>query len=93
MSSCTYHYACYSLRSDALQLKFSAEKAERGEIPVQQILAHVAVRVFMCAPIDENMFVSHAVVRVGGLEAMITSVLREFIPKLASCLPVHACDF
>ena len=32
---------------------FSAEKAEKGEITVQQILACVAVRVCMCVPIDE----------------------------------------
>ena len=33
---------------------FSAEKAESGEIVAQQILARVAVRVYMCVPIGEN---------------------------------------
>ena len=33
---------------------FSAEKAENGEIAVQQFLARVAVRVCMCVLIGEN---------------------------------------
>ena len=34
-------------------------------------------------------FVSHAVVRVGGLEALIMSVLREPFSKHAPCLAAH----
>ena len=33
---------------------FSAEKAENGEIAVQQILARIAVRVCMWVPIGKN---------------------------------------
>ena len=54
---------------------FSAEKAENGEIAAQQILARVAVRVCMYVPVGENTFVLHVVVRVRGLEALITSFL------------------
>ena len=35
--------------------RFSAEKAESGEIASQQILALVAVRVCMCVPMAENI--------------------------------------
>ena len=54
LCSCTYHYVCCALRSDEFSLSFSAEKVESSEIAVQQILAHVAVRVCMCVQIGEN---------------------------------------
>ena len=93
LRSCTYHYVCCALCSNELQLEFySAEKAENGEIAAQQILARVAARVYACSNRSAKMtFVSHVAMRVGGLEALITTLLRELtgISKLAPCLPAH----
>ena len=75
-------------------LSFSAEKEECGEIAAQHTLARNAVRISMCVAIGAKItFMSHAVVRVGSLNALITSVIRELISKLAPCLPAHVILF
>ena len=45
---------------------------------------------YACANrLTKIMFVSHVVVHVGGLEALIMIVLRELISKLVPCLPAR----
>ena len=68
---------------------FSAEKAENGDIAVQQILACVTVHLCMYVLISENNIRVACCGACWWLEALTTNVPRKPISKLAPCLPAH----
>ena len=54
------------------------------------ILYHASLFAYASANRSAKItFVSHVVMRVGGLEALITSALRELMSNMATCLPAH----